>query len=431
MQLARLLQIEKAMMLLNPIKTTSHTLKVEFLFVAVAATLIMATACRKSASPLPDSPAMTSIVSGNTEFALDLYQKLKDQPGNLFFSPYSISLSSAMTYAGARGRTESEMAKTLHFSLPQEDLHTAFSELAARLEKARKGNRVTFTTANSLWGQKGYQFNNNFLDLAHGRYQADVQPVDFANSAESARSEINSWAEQKTKGKIKDLTGTGELTSETLLVLCNATYFKGIWQTQFGPKRTESLPFFTNRDNAVDVPMMYANAKSKTLRAENFKAIALPYAGGNFSMVVFLPSSNDGLPEFERQLNSDNLHKWIAELDGFQEHKVLVRLPRVRITQEFQLSTVLSTLGMPSAFSLDADLTGMSSVKPLFLAAVVHKAFVEINEEGTEAAAATAHVATRSQGETFIADHPFIFLIRENGSGSILFLGRIVDPTKE
>jgi len=407
---------------------------------ALAAALTMTSACRESDSSLADSPAVTSVVNSNTEFALDLYQQLKTRPGNLFFSPFSISTSLAMTYAGARGQTENEMAKTLHLSLPQQDLHMAYGKLTAWLGKVQNGNRVVLATANSLWCQQEYRFTDSFLNIARTQYRADIQSVDFKNAAESARAEINSWVEQKTKGRIKNLVAPNQFTSDTLMVLCNAVYFKGTWQKQFDPKRTKSLPFVTNGDNYVDVPMMDVTSKFTTFHAQNFnfkaiadnfKAIVLPYAGGDFSMIVFLPDTYDGLPNLERRLNADNLHKWIAELDQTPKHTVSVRLPRVKITQEFQLVKVLSTLGMPSAFSLDADLTGMSSVKPLFLSDSVHKAFVEINEEGTEAAAATAHIASRSQGDSFLADHPFIFLIRENRSGSILFIGRVSDPSKE
>lgn len=376
---------------------------------------------------------VTEIVKGNTAFALDLYQRLKDQPGNLFFSPYSISSALAMTYAGARGQTESEMAKTLHFSPPQGDLHAAFSTLAAQLDEVQGKGRVALTVANSLWCQQSYHFADAFLNLTRRQYRAETRLVDFKNAAEAARGEINTWVERKTNEKIKDLIGPGMLTPLTRLVLCNAVYFKGKWALQFDPKRTEPVPFFTSPDKSLPVPMMWQESSFKMADAGDVSLLELPYAGDDLSMIVLLPKAVDGLPALERKLGADSLGKWMAELGQARTDKLFVWLPRFKTTCRFGLAKTLAAMGMPSAFSGAADFSGMTGTHDLFISDVVHKAFVEVNEEGTEAAAATGVVMTLgmvSRPRIFKADHPFLFLIRENHTGSILFLGRITDPTK-
>jgi serpin B len=374
------------------------------------------------------------VVKGNTAFALDLYQQLKDRPGNLFFSPHSISSALAMTYAGARGQTEKEMAKALHFSLPQEGLHAAFSTLAAQLYNVQSKGRVALTVANSLWCQQSYHFEDAFLNLTRKQYRAETRLVDFKHSAEAARSEINTWVERRTNEKIKDLIRPHLLSADTRLVLCNAVYFKGKWALQFDPKRTESAPFFTSPDNSLPVPMMWQKSNFKMLDAGDVSLLEMPYAGDDLSMIVLLPKAVDGLPALERQLDTDSLGKWIAKLGQAHAGELSVWLPKFKTTCSFELAKELADMGMPSAFNMTADFSGMTGTRDLFISDVVHKAFVEVNEEGTEAAAATGVVMAMkgimSRPRIFKADHPFLFLIRENQNGSILFLGRIADPTK-
>ena len=240
------------------------------------------------ATPFTASPEVKSAVEGNTAFALDLYQKLKEQPGNLFFSPYSISTALAMTYAGARKQTESEMAKTLHFNLPQINLHAAFGALAARMNQVQRWNRITLATANSLWCQQDYRFANNFLDLVRAHYDGEVRQMDFKHSAQAAGSEINEWVEGKTKGKIKGAIGPRQITPDTRLILCNAIYFKGKWQNQFKTRETKPMDFYVNTNQTVTVPMMRQTSQFRMTYNDDgsVEMLELPYSGTDLSMMV-------------------------------------------------------------------------------------------------------------------------------------------------
>jgi serpin B len=414
-----------------------------FLGVIVLALGIVA-ALPETATPFTASPEVKSAVEGNTAFALDLYQKLKEQPGNLFFSPYSLSTALAMTYAGARKQTESEMARTLHFSQPQTNLHAAFGALAARMNQVQRWNCITLATANSLWCQQDYRFANNFLDLIRTYYDGDARQVDFRHSAQAAGSEINKWVEQKTKGKIKGVIGPGQLTSDTRLILCNAIYFKGKWQNQFKTGETKPMDFHVNTNQTVTVPMMRQKSRFKMTYNDDdsVEMLELPYSGTDLSMIILLPVAMPGMPEMpgleqnslldiEQKLSAENLRSWLGKLDQTGLDKTAVCLPRFATTQTFDLANELKSLGMSSAFNGSADFSGMEATTNLFLSDVIHKAFVEVNEAGTEAAAVTwAEAKSKGMVRGFVVNHPFIFLIRENGSGTILFLGRVVDPTK-
>jgi serine protease inhibitor len=403
--------------------------------------LAAVSAMPQTSTPFTASPEIKSIVENNNAFALDLYQKLKEQPGNLFFSPYSISTSLAMTYAGARGQTKSEMAKVLHFNPGQTNIHATFGSLTERLNKVQRWNRITFITANSLWCEKDYPFMDTFLDIARMNYDADMRFLDFKTDAETARGKINSWVEKKTKGKIQNLVEPGQFTPLTRLVLCNAIYFKGKWQFQFKPSDTKPAPFYITTNQTVTVPMMWQHSDFKMTYNddESIELLEMPYIGNDLSMIILLPTATpelsdagqNTLSDLEQNLTAENLHAWLVKLDEAGSHKASVWIPRFTTTQSFDLSKELKSLGMTSAFDDTANFSGMDGTTNLFISGVIHKAFVEVNEEGTEAAAATwVHVMTKSMAEHFVANHPFIFLIRDNGSGTILFLGRIVDPTK-
>jgi len=388
------------------------------------------------------TPEVKSTVDGNTAFAIDLYQKLKDRPGNLFFSPYSISTSLAMTYAGARGGTETEMAKVLHFNLAQTNLPLAFGELASRMNRIQRWNRITLAAANSLWCQQDYRFTDTFLNLVHKYYRADARPVDFKRSAPAAANEINHWVERETKGKIRGAVEPGQFTDLTRLVLCNAIYFKGKWQHQFKKSDTEPAPFHVTTNETVTVPMMSQKAHFRQAHSDDdsVELLDLPYSGTDLSMIILLPQieyaspdvENPGLPDLERKLTAENLRTWLEELDQANSHETRVALPRFATTQSFELAKELKSMGMASAFDdTTANFYGMDGTTNLVISDVIHKAFVDVDESGTEAAAVTiSMVRTAGMAGRFIVDHPFIFLIRENGSGTILFLGRIVDPTK-
>lgn len=371
-----------------------------------------------------------AVAAGNTAFALDLYGQLRAQEGNLFFSPYSISTALAMTYAGAAGDTEAQMAQALHFDLSQEELHPAFAALDARLKEAQATGDVQLSVANALWPHIDYPFLPAFLELVEANYGVSLSALDYVADPEGARQQINTWAEAQTQGKIKDLIPPNIITELTRLVLTNAIYFKGNWASQFDPARTQDAPFTVQPGQQVVVPMMAQKLECGYGEAEGVQVLELPYVGDTLSLVVLLPTAVDGLAALEAQLTPAALGRWTQRL---WQTEVQVFLPRFKVEAAFQLNDALKALGMVDAFSdLRANFAGLDGKAWLVISAVLHKAFVEVNEEGAEAAAATAVVmamraAARSE-PIFRADHPFLFLIRENSTGSVLFLGRVADP---
>lgn len=370
-------------------------------------------------------------VKGNTAFALDLYQELKDTKGNLFFSPYSISTALAMTYGGARGNTAQEMAEVLHFPSDLRELHPGFARLEARLKAAQQKGKIQLNAANALWPQQGYPFLEDYLQMMQEYYQVAITPVDYKRAAEAARKKINQWVEEKTKNKIRDLIQPGILNTLTRLVLTNAIYFKGNWASQFDVNRTEEARFFLLfRKTAVRVPLMVQKQEFKYAEFDTLQVLELPYDGNALSMLVFLPKDINGLPELEKKLTARTLERWTG---GLRQREVQVFLPKFKMTSQFRLGKALYSMGMRDAFDPNkADFSGMDGrLNWLYIDEVIHKAFVDVNEEGTEAAAATA-VVMRKKGPAaapvFRADHPFLFLIRENSTGSLLFMGRVLNP---
>lgn len=377
-------------------------------------------------------PDAEAVVRGNTAFALDLYQKLRTIKGNLFFSPYSISTALAMTYAGARGNTETQMAQTLHFTLDQSALHSAFAALETRLKNVQEKGDILLSVANALWPHMGYPFLKAFLTLTKEFYGVSITPVDYHNP-ETARQQINTWVEEKTQTRIKELIPPGILDALTRLVLVNAIYFKGNWASQFAKARTQTAPFLVTPSQKVEAPLMTQEHPFKYGKTDRLQILELPYVGNDLSMLILLPHEVNGLAELETALTAPNLEKWSSHL---WETEVRIFLPRFKISLGVKLHNTLASMGMVDAFNgSKANFSGMDGSENLYITAVLHKAFVEVNEEGTEAAAATA-VVMGLRGLTlpppiFRADHPFVFLIRENHTGSILFLGRVVDPTRE
>jgi len=378
---------------------------------------------------------VNTVVTGNTAFAMDLYGRLRSQDGNLFFSPYSISTALAMTYGGARGETAKQMAQTLHFDLPTDKLHPAFAGLEASLNAVQQKGQVKLAVANSLWPQKGYVFRPDYLALCQKYYGTSITPVDYKGDTETARKTINDWVEQKTNKKIVELLKPGVLKALTRLVLANAIYFKGTWDSPFETRITTGQPFHSSSTRTVTAPLMEKEARFGYAESPGLQVLELPYAGNDLSMVVLLPRKVDGLGDLEAKLTTQTLGAWTTNMDGQEVH---VFLPKFKTTSEFSLAETLATLGMTNAFDDRADFSGMDGKKDLFIYAVIHKAFVEVNEEGTEAAAATAVVMAPTAAPppnprpvpAFRADHPFLFLIRDNRTGSVLFLGRITDPTQ-
>ncbi len=373
-----------------------------------------------------------NIAKSNTAFSFDLYSRLKERKGNLFFSPYSISTALAMTYAGARGRTSEEMAKVLHFVADNTKVHEGFLALQTHLEQLENKGDILLDIANAIWCQKGEKFLSTFLDTLKQYYNSRPYLVDFQNNPELARERINSWVEKETKDRIKNLIPRGALSPFTRLVLTNAIYFKGNWSDQFPKTNTKKDKFFTDRYHFVIAPMMYQESRFKMVRFPTFRVLQLPYVGGDLSMLVFLPEKMDGLEEMEKTLDEKTFEECVRMLRQSPGTKVKVYIPRFTMTSQFDLSKELRGLGMKRAFS-DADFSGMNGKKNLALSNVIHKAFIDVNEQGTEAAAATGVMIAMTAVmprpvAVFRADHPFMFVIQDNYSGCILFMGRLEKP---
>ncbi len=388
-----------------------------------------------------EDPGMGAVAKGNNEFAVDLYQRLRAADGNLFLSPYSITSALAMCYAGARGNTEAEIAKALHFSLGQDKLHDAMGGLTTDLnnrvyegqwdEDPDKGRKpFELVIANALWGQKGYPFRKEYFDLVGKAYGAGLTECDFKTDAEGARQTINDWVEGKTNQRIKDLIAEGLLTPDVRLVLTNAIYFKAAWAEAFRKEATKDEEFHVAGGKSAMVPMMHRQDHFRHLDGDGFHAIELPYLGEQATMVVLVPKEVDGLAALEAKLTAADLDAWIGKM---AHHMIALGMPRFKTECSFQLTPELRAMGMKDALEYPAaDFTGMSETKELYIGLVIHKSFVEVNEEGTEAAAATA-VVMRAGGRPpepvpLTIDRPFLFLIRDAKTGAILFLGRILDP---
>ncbi|KPL09079.1 hypothetical protein AMJ85_07220, partial [candidate division BRC1 bacterium SM23_51] len=297
---------------------------------AVAVLLIVLAAMPRTSSAETPSADLKAVVNGNTRFAVDLYSKLKDaEEGNLFLSPLSISTALAMTYGGARGNTAKEMAEALHFALGQGKLHPAFAELQAGLDRVQKKGEVQLHTANSLWPQKDYPFQQDYLSLVEKHYGSPITPVDYETASEEARKIINKWVEKQTKEKIKNLIRQGDLDPATVLVLVNAIYFKGNWASQFDPDRTSLLDFTLRSGEKKQVPTMQQRGKFAYGELEDVQVLELPYEGKELSMLIVLPRDPKGLPEIENTLSAENIESWLSRPS---QQKVHVYLPKFKIS---------------------------------------------------------------------------------------------------
>jgi serpin B len=374
------------------------------------------------------------LVEGNSAFAFELYQALKGEEGNLFYSPYSISMALAMTYAGARGETAEQMADTLHFILEQEKLHPAFNwldtELASRGEGAEGKDEEGFrlNIVNAIWGQKDYEFLSEFLDVLAENYGAGMRILDFINETEQSRVAINDWVSNQTEGRIEDLIPPGAIDALTRLVLTNAIYFNAAWENPFDEDITADGPFYLLDGGQVSVPMMKQTEWFGYTEGEGYQAVQLPYDGNELSMVILLPEAGN-FEAFEKGLQAQQVCDIISDL---QTTGVTLTMPKFEFDSEFRLNNTLAGMGMPIAFSRAADFSGMTGSPDLFISEVIHKAFVSVDEAGTEAAAATAVIMRMSAAPGFpvevTIDHPFIFLIRDIETDAILFVGRVMNP---
>jgi serpin B len=388
-----------------------------------------------AAPPSSNAADKTEAVSGSNAFAVDLYAQLRSQPGNLFFSPESISTAFGMAYAGARGQTAAEMQHVFHFTLPPDKLHPAMGALLNQMNAAHKDYELR--VADALWAQQDANFLPDYLKLVQSDYGAGFNRVDFKSSAESVRQTINAWVEKHTNAKITNLIGPGVLNATTRLVLTNAIYFKGNWEDPFEEDSTQKEEFHLSSSKWVMAPLMHRTGSYSYYDGGTFQELDLPYAGNEMSMVVLLPKQTDGLPALEKSFTSNTTGDWLGKLEPAD--KVILTFPRFTMTQQFELSSALSAMGMAQPFTNSADFSGMTGKPDFNISAAIHKAYIDVNEKGTEAAAATSIVmeATAMRKPfpepppiVFRADHPFLFFIRDTKTGAILFLGRVTDPTK-
>ncbi|MBA7467129.1 hypothetical protein ES707_02325 [subsurface metagenome] len=385
-------------------------------------------------SPVATQAGLATLVDGNSAFAFNLYQALKETDDNLFYSPYSISLALAMTYAGARGETEEQMANTLHFTLEDNRLHPAFNwldiELASRGKGAKGKDDEGFRLhiVNAIWGQKDLKFLSEFLDLLAENYGAGLRILDFMKAPEQSRITINKWVSDQTEERIKDLIPKGAIDELTRLVLTNAIYFNAAWQYPFEEDATFNSAFYLLNGDKITVPMMRQTESFGYAEGDSYQVVELPYDGRELSMLVLLPQTGQ-FELFEESLNAQRVDDIVKNLNT---REVVLTMPKFEFESSFGLKKTLTAMGMPVAFSASADFSGMTGNPDLFIGEVLHKAFVSVDEAGTEAAAATAVIMelTAMPGEPVevTIDRPFIFLIRDIESGTILFIGRVVNP---
>nr|XP_020030290.1 serpin B4-like [Castor canadensis] len=390
---------------------------------------------------------MNSLSEANTKFMLDLFQQLKKPEKNFFCSPLSISSALSMLLLGAQGNTGREIEKVLHISENTKqttkratssqveksgNVHHQFQKLMTELNKPTDAYEMKI--ANGLFGEKTFQFLQEYVENTKKFYLANVEPVDFLEAAEESRKKINSWVEKQTNEKIKDLFPKDSFNNSIVLVLVNAIYFKGLWDQQFKKEYTEEMKFWLNKKISKPVQMMSQTNHFKFAFLEDVQAkiLEIPYKGKDLSMTVLLPNEVDGLQKLEDKLTAEKLIEW-TNSQNMHLRKVDLNLPRFKMEEGFDLKEALEHMGMVDAFSQHADLSGISDKKSLTVSKVLHKSFVEVTEEGTEAAAASGIVTgfTSSAPQTkekFCCDHPFIFFIKENKTNTILFFGRLSTP---
>lgn len=354
---------------------------------------------------------------------------------NLFYSPTSLSIAMTMTYLGARENTAKQMAQLLHLQ-SEVDIHKDAKAFLGAINSTSDAQNELLT-ANRLFAHREFEILQAFKEGSRDFYNAEVAMVDYIGDTEGARNTVNAWVEEKTKEKIKDLIAPGVFTSSTRLTLVNAVYFKGMWQEQFDKESTSSESFFVSQDKELKVKMMHNSSRYKLLEDEALgcQLLEMPYVGGKISMIALLPYELDGLSKLEEIITPEMLHVSLSDLSKVRPQEIDVIFPKFKLTEQFGLKDVLSAMGAHDMFDPSkADFTGITGSSPesVCISEVIHKAFVEVNEKGTEAAAATAVVANFcALPPSFFANHPFLFLIRHNDSGAILFLGRLVNPTAE
>ncbi len=393
---------------------------------------------QRDTAPQVDPTDQSALASGNVAFAFDLYQRLRTQDGNLIYSPYSISVALAMTYAGANGATAQQMADTLHFTLPQDKLHPAFNALGLALDSrnsvfddpvsGEQKTGIQLEIANALWAQIGYPFKQPFLDMLGRNYDAGVQEVDFASAPEPARQTINQWASEKTHDKIQEVVPQGSITPDTRLVLANAIYLNALWQSQFDETATQDEPFTLLDGSQAQVKMMRQQETFGYASGDGYQAVDLPYMGNQLSMLVIVPD----LGKFADIESTFDAARFEQAKGSVTPQLVSLGLPRFEFETSTGLSDILAEMGMPEAFSDQADFTGMADDN-LAITDVLHKAYIKVYEGGTEAAAVTAVIVGLTSVQidepiNLTIDRPFLFVLYDHDTGAILFVGRVLNP---
>ena len=381
------------------------------------------------------NPETAGIADSANVFARELFGEFADDDGNLFFSPFSVTAALAMTCAGAAGETKREMASVLRLPGDDQVLHSGWEEILESLTRGAEAGGNDLSIANRLWGQEGYRFKEKFLAIASEHYGAPVEWVDFIGSREAARGEINDWVADLTGETISEIIPESAIDPYTTLILANAIYFRGSWEKPFKKMRTGDREFTLTNGNSVQIPMMTQTADFQYAKIDeaDVQILEMPYQSDQISMIILLPREKDGLAALEDAIVSNQYESWF---DRLEKEKVELHLPRFQYVCRKDLKETLRKLGMPTAFSPgSADFSAMNENRELFLSEVFHKGYIDVNEKGTEAAAATGVVVTRlcipipSTPVIFRADHPFLFLIRDNVTGMILFIGRMADPS--
>jgi len=388
---------------------------------------------------MPASATVVSLATGSNAFGFDLYRSIRTASGNVALSPTSITAALAMTWLGARGRTESEMRKVLHFRGPADAVTRDWGALLRGLESPSRPN--TLRIANRLYGEKSYTFEPAFLEKTRAAFGAPLEPTDFASASEPARIAINGWVERRTEQKIKDLLPAGALDARSRLVLVNAIYFLAEWVDAFETQATRDEDFHTAPGIAKTIPMMHRTGEARVGQVDGVKVLEPGYKGGSTSMLVVLPERAVGLRSIEESISQARLETWSRSL---KKKAASVSIPRFEISPSpaMSLGPELVKLGMPSAFDdATADFSGLAdpvvNKERLKIDKVLHKTFVKVDEKGTQAAAATAVVAARTLGAPppppfeFRADHPFLFFVVDKPTGLVLFMGRVADPTSK
>jgi len=400
---------------------------------------VLAVACLCLAPMLSHAADNTTAVRDSlTAFAVEAYSRTEKGSYNFFFSPLSVSIALGPVYGGARGDTEKQLASAMHIRVSQGRYHTAFAELRAKVNNAAQNSRVLLNSAKLLAVDMNYPLEVPFVALTQKKYGSELARLDFGNAPDRARGRINTWVKRQTRGRIERLVEPNLVNKETKIALINAIYFKARWEHEFNERMTRKTPFWITKDRKVNVPTMYLKEELSYGESDTVQVLALPYTGHSISMLIVLPKERDGLGKVENGLTGAHLRGWLGLLAPSHKNRVKVYLPKFKMEMDTNVRSILEGMGATDMFSAEkADLSGISRNGPLFFTVALHRAGVAVDEKGTEAWAATAIAGAVGGRETspprpriFRADHPFLFFIIDETNGVILFMGRLMDPTK-